>query len=223
MTIQSTDPVFSEKTITERVQSITAAPGGAGVQITHTAATSLVVLRNIGSAKWDVEYRVGSGEWLALGPLKSVSLTINLATTALRVRRGENSPLSTDVLLTLEGVPGSLLVGDPGIAPPEPVPPVPGDGIQDADSLTLAPADADTVRIAAGTQTYTINAATAWAVGKGVAIFLPASGTVSVAVTGGPTINGGTSTLTRTLAGNALGYVVLNRIAGADAYSLSGA
>jgi hypothetical protein len=100
---------------------------------------------------------------------------------------------------------------------------VPGDGIQDADSLTLAPADADTVRIAAGTQTYTINAATAWAVGKGVAIFLPASGTVSVAVTGGPTINGGTSTLTRTLAGNALGYVVLNRIAGADAYSLSGA
>jgi hypothetical protein len=129
MTIETTDPVFAEKTITERVQSITAAPGGAGVQITHTAATSLVVLRNIGSAKWDIEYRVGSGEWLALGPLKSVSLTINLATTALRVRRGENSPLSTDVLLTLEGVPGSLLVGDPGIAPPEPVPPVPGDGL----------------------------------------------------------------------------------------------
>ncbi len=98
-----------------------------------------------------------------------------------------------------------------------------GAAVPDTASLTLTTAMANTMRIAAGTQTYTINAATAWAVSDGAAVFLPASGTVSFAVSGGPTLNGGTTTLTRTLAGNAIGYVVLSRVAGTAAYSLSGA
>ena len=99
---------------------------------------------------------------------------------------------------------------------------VSGAGVSDPSSLTLTTAMANTTRLPAGTQTYTIDAATAWTVGDGVAVFLPTSGTVSFAVSGGPTLNGATSTLTRTLAGNALGYVVLNRIAGTAAYGLSG-
>lgn len=102
---------------------------------------------------------------------------------------------------------------------------VPGAGIRDASSLTLADTDANTTRIAAGTQTYTIDAATAWLVLDGIAVALPASGTVSFAVSGaGVTLNGGTSTLTRTLADNSLGYVVLNRVQSASGtnYSLSG-
>ncbi len=92
----------------------------------------------------------------------------------------------------------------------------------DSGSLSLTTAMSGTTRVAAGTQTYTIDAATLWSVGGGAAIFLPSSGTVSFAVSGGPTLNGGTSTLNRTLASNPLGYVVVSRISGTTAYSLSG-
>lgn len=101
-------------------------------------------------------------------------------------------------------------------------PRVDGLAIADAASLALAAADKNTTRVPAGTQTYTLDANTLWSVGDGVAIFLPANGTVSVAVSGGPTLNGATTTLTRTLAANSIGYVLLNRISGTAAYSLSG-
>jgi len=95
--------------------------------------------------------------------------------------------------------------------------------ITDAAGFTLSAANANTGRIPSGALTYTIHATTAWAVGDGIAVFLPVAGTIGFEVSGGPTINGGTTALTRTLADNGIGYVVLNRIAGANAYSLSGA
>lgn len=210
-----TEPLFTQRTVTERSQSITAAPGSAGAAVTF-GVTTAVAIWNTESPKWDIEYRVGTGAWLPIGPRKSVRLDIDLSTTTLALRRGDNSVSPMVARLTFEGPTA-------GVVDPAGTSVVPGDGISDPSSLTLAPADRGTVRLPAGTQTYTINAATAWSVGQGIAVFLPASGTVSFAVSGGPTLNGGTSTLTRTLAGNSIGYVVLNRIAGTDAYALSGA
>ena len=95
--------------------------------------------------------------------------------------------------------------------------------VVDSSSLTLATADAGVTRVPSGSLTYTLNPATAWTVGQVAPIFLPTSGTVSFAVTGGATLNGSTSTLTRTLGGNSAGTVVLRRIQGTNAYGLDGA
>ncbi len=136
--------------------------------------------------------------------LRSTTIVANVSSAGRAVEWSDDTKTA---LLGLNGIPS----------------PVSGAGIADASGLTLTTAHANTTRLPAGTQTYTINGSTGWGVGDGIAVFLPASGTVSFAVSGGPTLNGATSTLTRTLAGNSIGYVVLNRIAGTAAYSLSGA
>ena len=103
--------------------------------------------------------------------------------------------------------------------------PVSGAGVADSANVTLAASDDGSSRIPNGTLTYTVNAATAWDLTPapaGVLIYLPASGTISVAVSGGPTLNGGTTTLTRTLAANPSGVVALSRIQGSNAYGLTG-
>lgn len=93
----------------------------------------------------------------------------------------------------------------------------------DSGAVTLRPQHANTQARAAASTAYTVDASTLWTPSDGQAVWLPATGSVTFAVSGGPTLNGGTSTLTRTLASNPVGYVVLNRVAGAAAYSLSGA
>ena len=92
----------------------------------------------------------------------------------------------------------------------------------DATDLTLTSSHADTNRAPSGAMTYTVNASTGWAVGEGLTVWLPTSGTISFAVAGGATLLGGTTTLTRTLAGNSVGYVVLMRIQGTNAYAVTG-
>lgn len=95
--------------------------------------------------------------------------------------------------------------------------------VADATGYTLLPADNGLPRAPTGTLSYTINASTLWPVAGNCRIYLPASGTISFVVSGGATINGGTSTLTRTLAGNLNGWVELAKVQGTDAYGLSGA
>lgn len=96
-------------------------------------------------------------------------------------------------------------------------------GVADSASLTLTAAHANTNRIPSAALAYTINASTGWNVSDNMAIWLPTSGTISIAVTGGPTVNGATATVVRLLSGNPAGYVILSRIQGALAYSVSGA
>ena len=94
--------------------------------------------------------------------------------------------------------------------------------VVDAIDLTLTSSHADTNRAPSGALTYTVNASTGWAVGEGMVVWLPTSGVLTFAVSGGPTINGGTSSITRALLDNAGGYVVLSRIQGSSAYAVTG-
>lgn len=97
-----------------------------------------------------------------------------------------------------------------------------GISVTDSSDVTFVAADAGSSRAPSGALTYTVNTSTAWAAGQAVVVYLPTSGVISFAVNGGATINGGTTTLTRDLANNAMGYVVLSRIQGTNAYSLVG-
>lgn len=98
-----------------------------------------------------------------------------------------------------------------------------GVAVSDAANVTLVAADAGSSRVPSGAMTYTINTSTAWTAGQSVVVYLPTSGgSISFAVSGGATINGGTATLTRDLASNSTGYVVLTRIQGTNSYSLGG-
>lgn len=97
---------------------------------------------------------------------------------------------------------------------------VSGAGIADAASRDITAADNGQSLTPTVTLIYTIPAGL---VPKpSFTVDGPAAGTITIAVSGGATSNGGTASLTRTRANNPVGFVVLAH-AEADSYGVSGA
>lgn len=96
---------------------------------------------------------------------------------------------------------------------------VSGDRIADATSRSITVGDNGKFLAPTGTLTYTIPAGLSPM--PSFTVDCPASGTVSIARSGGATLNGAGTTLTRTRASNPVGFVVLAHES--DAYGVSGA
>ena len=94
--------------------------------------------------------------------------------------------------------------------------------VQDSANVSLVLADEGKSRAANPGITYTISPTTAWPLGGGTMVYLPTTGGINFAVTGGATLNGATATLTRTIANNPTGIMALTKIQGTNAYSLTG-
>lgn len=92
----------------------------------------------------------------------------------------------------------------------------------DTASKNVSVGMSNTSRATTGSVTYTVNALTNWKIGDTMVVYLPATGTITFAVSGGPTLNGGTANLTRTLVGNPIGIVALVRIQGAAGFAVTG-
>lgn len=97
---------------------------------------------------------------------------------------------------------------------------VSGAVISDATSRAITVNDNGMSLRPTGTLTYTIPAGLSPM--PSFTVDCPASGTVSIARSGGTTLNGAGTTLTRTRASNPVGFVVLAH-ADTDAYGVSGA
>ena len=96
---------------------------------------------------------------------------------------------------------------------------VSGDRIADATSRSITSEDNAKFLAPTGSLTYTIPAGLDPM--PSFTVDCPASGTVSIARSGGATLNGAGTTLTRTRASNPVGFVVLAHES--DAYGVSGA
>lgn len=97
---------------------------------------------------------------------------------------------------------------------------VSGDRIADATSRDITAADNAKFLAPTGALTYTIPAGLSPM--PSFTVDCPASGAISIARSGGATLNGVGTTLTRTRANNPVGFVVLAHT-DADAYGVSGA
>jgi hypothetical protein len=95
---------------------------------------------------------------------------------------------------------------------------VSGDRIADATSRSITSEDNAKFLAPTGSLTYTIPAGLDPM--PSFTVDCPASGTVSIARSGGATLNGAGTTLTRTRASNPVGFVVLAHES--DAYGVSG-
>jgi len=96
---------------------------------------------------------------------------------------------------------------------------VSGDRIADATSRSITSEDNAKFLAPTGSLTYTIPAGLDPM--PSFTVDCPVSGTVSIARSGGATLNGAGTTLTRTRASNPVGFVVLAHES--DAYGVSGA
>jgi hypothetical protein len=97
--------------------------------------------------------------------------------------------------------------------------PIAGAGVAVSASRNITAADNGMFLKPTGTMTLTIPAGLTPM--PSFSVDCPASGTVTIAVSGGATLNGATSSLTRTRAANPVGFVVLAHEL--DAYGVSGA
>lgn len=103
-----TAAVHTTKTLVRSQVTVTAAYTAAGDSVTYGAATSLVIIRNLQSPKWGIEYRVDSGSWIELGPRRGAELDIDLATQTLKVRRTVNAPASMVLDVEIYTAPAGL-------------------------------------------------------------------------------------------------------------------
>ena len=98
--------------------------------------------------------------------------------------------------------------------------PINAANVTDAAGLTLRPVHLNTpYRLAASGITYALDADTAWPALDGVVIGLPATGSVSVSVAGGATLNGATATLSYSRATRPSGLFALVSL-GSNAYGI---
>lgn len=155
--------------------------------------------------------------------------------TMLQTRRGEDGSLwnagssysASDAfaafLVTSNLASGTLpQVPQTGLSPAQQtavVALVSGDRIADATSRSITAEDNAKFLAPTGSLTYTIPAGLDPM--PSFTVDCPASGTVSIARSGGATLNGAGTTLTRTRASNPVGFVVLAHES--DAYGVSGA
>lgn len=135
------------------------------------------------------------------------------------------APFSAAGIIRIVGVSG---VTTDGAKPPEGVSRaraeqldalVSGDRIADATSRSITSEDNAKFLAPTGSLTYTIPAGLDPM--PSFTVDCPVSGTVSIARSGGATLNGAGTTLTRTRASNPVGFVVLAHES--DAYGVSGA
>lgn len=93
---------------------VTAVAGSAGVAFTEARPTRMVQLINL-SGLTAIEYRVGSGNWTLLAESDTVALSVNLATTTIRVRRfGRlDLPAQAEVFFELATSDGSVTDEEP--------------------------------------------------------------------------------------------------------------
>ena len=119
--------------------------------------------------------------------------------------------VTTNYLVTGNGITGSTAEAVQSL--------VSGDRIADATSRSITSEDNAKFLAPTGSLTYTIPAGLDPM--PSFTVDCPASGTVSIARSGGATLNGAGTTLTRTRASNPVGFVVLAHES--DAYGVSGA
>jgi hypothetical protein len=97
---------------------------------------------------------------------------------------------------------------------------VSGDRTADAISRDITASDNGKTLAPTGALTYTIPAGLSPA--PSFTVDCPASGTITIASSGGATLNGAGTSLTRTRASNPVGFVVLAHVE-TDSYGVSGA
>lgn len=216
MATETRFPLYAKGSFFTFKSTVTAASTSSGTAIAYTNATESVRVAN-DSPQWEIEASVDGGPWVTIGVGGAGNFAVDMSTQTIKLRKSLPAAVDVQVDLQIYTTPTGIYVGDDGGLAS-----VSASGVADSTGLTLTPVHANTGRIPSGSLTYTINGSTGWSVADGMSIWLPSSGTISFAVSGGPTINGATSTLTRTLGSNPIGYVLLNRIQGTSAYSLSG-
>lgn len=94
--------ITAEVETTPLTVAVTGAPGGAGVAVPYSSASSNVTIANLGA---DVQYKVGSGAWVEMEKQDGVTLPINLAATTLSFRRATLDGGAASVELAIDGVP----------------------------------------------------------------------------------------------------------------------
>lgn len=92
--------VVAEKQIDISQVEVTSEYGSAGQSLTSAIATESVFLKNWNTSRFGVEYQIGSGAWMLLGPGMDVVLLIDLTATTLKVRTAEFVP--PPILLNVE-------------------------------------------------------------------------------------------------------------------------
>ncbi len=96
--------ISADVEVTPLTVAVTAAPGSAGVAVAYSLASSAVTVTNT-SLACDVQYKVDSGAWMELERNDGKELQINLASSALYLRRvGLDGGLAT-VCLSIDGLP----------------------------------------------------------------------------------------------------------------------
>lgn len=81
-----TQGVIATMETTTLMVAVTGAPGGAGVAVSNSVASSSVVVTNTSNGA-ALQYKAGAGAWLMLVPSEGIELPIDLSTTALLLRR----------------------------------------------------------------------------------------------------------------------------------------
>lgn len=191
---------------------VTGAPGSAGVAVSHTAKSSSVTLSNT-SRGCDMQYKVGSGSWVDLERGCGIDLPIDFSATSLYLRRSTLDGGPATASLNVEGLP-TLSVSNTTV-------PTKADGVPVpvGASFTLTAEDDDTVFACTADLTITIPAGLTPR--PSIAAIPPASGNVTIVVTGGAQANGGTSPVVRSRASNPAGVAVVPYV-DADGYGVSG-
>lgn len=161
-----------------------------------------------------VEYSVnGGGAWTSLAAGARASASCN--TSDLRLRRTGSgaypAPVDIEWIAQSEGEVNSLTALQASS--------VSGAGVSVSSSRAITAEDNGQFLKPTGAMTLTIPAGLSPM--PSFTVDCPASGAVSIAASGGATINGATTTLTRTRAANPVGFVVLAHES--DAFGVSGA
>lgn len=106
--------VIAEMETTSLEVAVIGLPGGAGVAVDYTQASSSVGITNISNGA-AFEYKAGAGPWAKLQPSDGVELPIDLATTALAFRRARYDGGLVSASLVVSGQP-TLRSSEGGIA-----------------------------------------------------------------------------------------------------------
>lgn len=82
---------------------VTSAAGGAGQALTSTPSQS-VGLGNNGAGNQPYQYKVGAGAWITLAPGQGVTLPIDLAVTAVNLRKASQTAGAVPATLTINAI-----------------------------------------------------------------------------------------------------------------------
>jgi len=89
--------------------SVTADAGSAGQRLRSSTATSALRL-SVATPQPAIEYKVGSGPWRVIGSGEGVSEAVNLAATAVLVRKHEGGKRAITLTVSYDSLPSGLTV-----------------------------------------------------------------------------------------------------------------